>query len=342
MRSPFPGWRLAALCFSLASAGVVQAGAETRTLAWEVTLNASVEEVWQLFTTEAGVESWMVPDATVDFRLGGTLITAYEGEPTLDNPKCIVHRVLSYEPQRMISMRTERAPEGFPFGEVIKQAWGVTTFERLGPNRTQVRLASVGWGEGEQWEAAAEFFEAGNRWTLDQLKSHVDGDDTPASEHDPLRELAWMVGGEWIHESEQPNGRVFRVRNLVEHGPDGVSLISKGWLGTEKGMFRHGDTQIWREPGTGEVRFQSLDEKGAIARGTITVNDAEALIWDWNSEAPNGAKTRYHVLMQPESADVYRFVLSHHLEGGELEELVNITYDRVKESPERFRRSIEP
>ncbi|MFG0253357.1 MAG: SRPBCC domain-containing protein [Phycisphaerales bacterium JB038] len=327
---------LAVLLSSL-SVDEVCAEAGGRTLSWETTVNAPIDQVWDLFTTEAGVESWMVPDATLDFRVGGSYITAYQGEATLDNPACIVHRILSYEPQRMISLRVERAPEGFPHGEVVRQAWGVTTFEAVGPDRTHIRLASVGWGEGEAWEAAEQFFAQGNRWTLERLQEIV-GEDEAATAASPLSTMTWLVGGEWVHESEQPGGGVFRVRNVVEHGPDGQSLIARGWLGSEQGMFHHGDTQVWREPVTGEVRFQNINESGVIARGTIALDEAGGLIWDWNAAEGDGAQTRYHVRMKPEGEDVYRFVLSLRLDSGALEELVNITYDRVAKAPERFRR----
>jgi uncharacterized protein YndB with AHSA1/START domain len=312
-----------------------------RTLVWEVTVDAPVERVWELFTTEPGIEAWMVPDATVDFRMGGSIITAYEGEATLDNPKCIVQRVLSFEPMRMISMQVERAPEGFPFADVVTQAWGVTTFREVAPGRTHIHMASVGWQEGEAWEQAEEFFQTGNAWTLQQLEQLLAREqqrqgDEPATSLDALDTMQWLVGGEWIHESKTPEGGLFRVRNIIEQGPDGESLTGRGWLGDADGMWLHSETQVWREPVTGAVRFQNINENGAVARGEITANDERTVVWDWNMTERDGRAARFHVLMRRTGEDAYRFILNRYLPDGERREMVNIVYERVAEAPAAF------
>lgn len=142
---------------------------KTRTLRWLCDLDLPAGEAWDLFTTKAGIESWMVPVCEVDFRIGGTIKTNYDKSSGIGGPGTIVHHILSYEPGRMYSSRftapaTAKAAKG-----VAEQGWGVTTFEPRGPNRTRVRLAMCGWGRGADWDRAERFFTLGNRVTLQQL-----------------------------------------------------------------------------------------------------------------------------------------------------------------------------
>src|SRR5688572_27854473 len=115
---------------------------------------------------------------------------------------------------------------------------------------------------------------------------------SPEAEQDDaiLAHLHSLVGGEWIVDNTRPDGTVFRARSLYEFGPDGTSVIAKGWLGNADGMVPHGATQIWREPETnashgtqskpgGEIRFQAINEEGAIARGHIELATADTLLW---------------------------------------------------------------
>jgi uncharacterized protein YndB with AHSA1/START domain len=310
-----------------------------RTLTWETTVDAPVADVWAAFTTEEGIESWMVPHATVDLRVGGEIRTSYVAEPTPDHPSTIVHRILSYEPMRMLSTRVECSPDDFEHAWVIEHVWGVTRFTSVGPNRTHVHMASMGWGEGERWDAAERFFLDGNAWTLAQLETKFadDLDDARSTSDGTLDLLHRLIGGEWIHESTQPDGSVFRVRSVVERGPDERSLIAKGWLGGAAGMYYHGTTQVWREPETGRIRFQNINENGAIARGTIETVADDEIRWNWTATELDGRSVEYDVRMRFIDRKQYRFILSMPDDQEGMQELVNIVYDRVDEAPERFR-----
>lgn len=149
--------------------GVIPSKPETRTLRWICDVDLPVRDAWDLFTTKAGIESWMVPICEVDFRLGGTIRTNYNADAGIGGPGTIVHHILAYEPYRMYSARFT-APENAPAAKgVAEKSWGVTTFEARGGNRTRLRLASCGWGEGEEWDQAERFFTWGNRVTLQKL-----------------------------------------------------------------------------------------------------------------------------------------------------------------------------
>ena len=101
-------------------------------------------------------------------------------------------------------------------------------------------------------------------------------------------------------------------------------------------MFPHGATQVWQDPGTGTVRFQSINEQGHIARGDIRATQDDRLVWDWNARTPQGTR-EFHVQMTLSGANAYQFELTAVSPAGELKRLVSADFARVDEAPARFR-----
>lgn len=155
---------------------------ESRTLRWLCDLDLPAGEAWELFTTKAGIESWMVPICEVDFRIGGTIKTNYNEQAGIGGPGTIVHHILSYEPGRMYTSRFTAPERAKAAKGVAEKSWGVTTFESRGPNRTRIRLAFCGWGRGADWDRAETFFTVGNRVTLLSLIRRAADQSRDASE----------------------------------------------------------------------------------------------------------------------------------------------------------------
>lgn len=139
-------------------------------LVHEVVVAGSLNEVWAAFTTKQGIESWMVPKAEIDFRIGGKLRTSYNKESTLKDDSAIEHTILSYDPKKMFSFRTTKTPKGFPFVKTMEGVWNVVYFESLGPKSTKVTLRMLGYGTDEEARKMREFFDKGNAWTMEQLQ----------------------------------------------------------------------------------------------------------------------------------------------------------------------------
>ncbi len=236
----------------LATALVAAPAFADRTLVHEAVVTAPVADVWKAFTTSAGFESWAVAHAEIDLRVGGEMRSNYDPNGTIGDENTIVNEILAFEPERMLSIRNTRTPEGFPDADLFGQTWSVIYFEpeNGARDRTHVRIVGLGWGEGADWDVLYNFFNAGNAQTLAELQKKFEPN---AMTDDPARVMALLgklAGGEWIHQNTMPNGSIFRVRNVIEHGPDGKSLISRGWLGDANGMFEHSGALIWFEPGS--------------------------------------------------------------------------------------------
>jgi len=326
---------------TVVSLGAIAAADE---LVHEVTINAPITDVWDAFTIADEIESWMVPKAHIDLRVGGTLRTAYDAKAELNGPQAIHHRILAYQPQRMLAMQVVKCPEGFEFAEQVEQTWEVIYFEPVAADRTHIRAVGMGYGEGAQWEQMRMFFEQGNAWTYAQLKKKFqDGNaaDTDgaasAEQRDPVAALdllGRLVGGEWIHQSEGPDGGTFRVRNIVTHAPDGSGLVSRGWLGSGDGMHEHGATLTFFDPITEQVRFLNINEQGDIAEGAITTIAEDTLHWDWHIRGQS--ELRYDIRMKFTGTDEYLFTLTEIRPDGSAMKLIEAGFHRVDELPPAF------
>lgn len=335
---------LAALICS--ATACVSSAFASRTLEHQATIDAPIADVWNAWTTDEGFASWAVAKAKIDLRIGGDMRTSYNAQSTLDDEHTIINRIISFEPQRMLSIQNVKAPAGFKNAELFQNTWSVVYFDPVGNDRTHIRIVGMGYGEGPEWDDIYGKFKAGNQWSLDKLRERFAPSipANPSDADDVLKMLGSMIGGHWVHESKPSEQSVFRSRVVMEAGPDGKSIISKGWLGDARGMVPHGATQVWREPATsadatpGPVRFQSIDENGAVARGEIHSTAPGQIEWDWLATQLDGRTTRYHVTMKLHDPDHYHFILRLPKQSSieEERELVNIMYARVYELPAAF------
>ncbi len=134
----------------------LMAVAGERTVRKEVVVDASLQEVWEAWTTNEGALLWFAPQTHIDPTLGGP----YETYFLLDQPygyrggeDCRVHSII---PMRSLAF-TWRAPPGFG---VVRDLYTLVflRFEELGPKRVKVHFTQLGWGEGEQWDKAYDYF----------------------------------------------------------------------------------------------------------------------------------------------------------------------------------------
>jgi len=131
---------------------------------------APVADVWAAFTTGAGLRSWMAPHADIDLRVDGLMRASYKPDATLGDGSTIVNRILSFEPQRMFSMKVARAPDDFPFAAAIQQMWTVVYFDELPEAKTKLRVVSMGFTPDAESQRMRAFFERGNAYTVKKLQ----------------------------------------------------------------------------------------------------------------------------------------------------------------------------
>ena len=317
-------------------------------LVHEAVIAAPVAKVWDLWTTSKGLESWMAPHVEIELSIGGLMRSTYKPDGVIGDDSTITNTILSFLPQRMLSFRNTGQPKDFPFKAEIEKTWSVVEFEPVGDGQTRITITGLGYGDDDASQKMRAFFEAGNQHVLNQLAARFANDQTDkaarASDEARILELVQsLVGGDWIHENIKADGSIFRSRSVSEPGPDGQSVISKGWLGDAEGMLYHGSTLVFRQPDDekekGGIWFHNINEGGAISRGEITLINDSTLQWDWNLTSLEGQQQHYRVLMNFTGRDAYTFQLYHQQPAGAERKLIEVPYQRVAESPEAFRRS---
>lgn len=133
-------------------------------------VDAPVAEVWKAFTTAEGLRSWMAPLADIDLRVDGLMRSSYDEDGVLGDKSTIENRILTYEPERLLSIRVARPPQGFSFGALVTQMWTNIHFEPLPGERTRVRVVGLGFGPDEASQKMKAFFQRGNEFTLVKLQ----------------------------------------------------------------------------------------------------------------------------------------------------------------------------
>jgi uncharacterized protein YndB with AHSA1/START domain len=144
-------------------------------LVHEGIVEAPLTEVWNVWSTSEGLRQWMAPHAEIDLRVGGLMRANYNPDGQLGDSQTIVNTVLSFEPQRMISIKVIKTPEGFPFPNAISHMWSVIYFAAVDANRTAVREVSLGFTADPESQQMRKFFDGGNSTTMNELKKYFTG-----------------------------------------------------------------------------------------------------------------------------------------------------------------------
>lgn len=139
--------RLLALALTYAAFTAPLQAAEAP-LVTEAIVNAPVARVWEAFATPAGYAS-VGGQATVDLKVRGALTV----KDAADAP-ATVSEILSFEPERLLSIRVTQPPPPFGTASDFADTWTVVYFTPLG-DMTHVRVAGFGFKTPD----LARFFE---------------------------------------------------------------------------------------------------------------------------------------------------------------------------------------
>jgi uncharacterized protein YndB with AHSA1/START domain len=167
---------IAAFCLTVSTPAVAQeatvsietATDGTRTLAHELVIPASAEDVWQAVATTDGWRTWAVPLAR---EVPGTdrFETNYDPSAQPGVSSAIEQEWLSREAPHKATFRTMRTPTGFPHSDAYLRVVSTFTLTPEGPAATRVRLRGTGYPSGPDGDALIGFFKAGNSISLRQL-----------------------------------------------------------------------------------------------------------------------------------------------------------------------------
>jgi uncharacterized protein YndB with AHSA1/START domain len=148
---------------------------ENLVLIQELTINAPIEPVWAAFTTKEGWQSWSVPLAEVDFRLGGAVRSNYEKNGKIGDKNTIVNHIINYVPNKLITLQAELSPH-FPefMKKDAKDFYNVIYFEEISKSETKISSYGIGYKKNEKYLSLLKFFITANESVYKKLISYLE------------------------------------------------------------------------------------------------------------------------------------------------------------------------
>jgi len=147
---------------------------EERAIRKETIVRATPAQVWDAWTTSAGIQSFFAPEAVVDARPDGAFDLHFDpyAKPGLKGADNM--RFLSLQKDRLVSF-TWNAPPHLPEARTQRTVV-IIRMEPVNDRETRVRLTHTGWGDGGEWDKAYEYFDnAWGRVLANLQKRFVDG-----------------------------------------------------------------------------------------------------------------------------------------------------------------------
>lgn len=129
-----------------------------RNIHLQTLVNAPIHEVWKAWTTEKGLESFMAPDCKIDLRVNGSMdIYFYPDAPEGQRGAENIY-ILAVENYRLLSFTWNNLAELPGIGN--QQTHVTLKFFPAGKsgNKTNLVLIHDGWGDGELWDQAYQYF----------------------------------------------------------------------------------------------------------------------------------------------------------------------------------------
>lgn len=158
--------------------------AMTRSITFDITIPAPLADVWDAWTTEEGAKTFFARDCNIELTPGGAYEMLFNSDAPPGEQGSEGMIILAVQPEKMLSF-TWNSPPSLP--EVRGEMTHVTLrFYPISPNETQISLEHDGWGKGEEWDKAFDYFiTAWGEVVLPRLKYRfeegpIDWDDPPA------------------------------------------------------------------------------------------------------------------------------------------------------------------
>ena len=144
-------------------------------LVHEMTINASVEAVWDAFATTEGWTSWSVPVGNVDLKIGGLIQSNYRPDGKITDADTVTLHIINYVPLRALTLQAELGPH---FPAVLKsrekQMYNLITFDPIEEEATKIVSYGIGYKDTPELQKMLQFFVKGNEQSYEQLIKYLE------------------------------------------------------------------------------------------------------------------------------------------------------------------------
>jgi uncharacterized protein YndB with AHSA1/START domain len=138
-----------------------------------IVLQASLEDVWEKWTTHKGLKTFFGLDNRIELIPGGPFEILF----LLNNPPGTQggegNKILSFLPQKMLSFSWNAPPSIPEVRNHEHKTWVVVQFDELSGGKIQVTLDHLGWLDGPAWDETIDYFEKAWDMVLDNLQESL-------------------------------------------------------------------------------------------------------------------------------------------------------------------------
>jgi uncharacterized protein YndB with AHSA1/START domain len=150
------------------------AAASERLLIKEVTVKASLDEVWHAWTTAEGLQ-FISEKSNVELRRGGPYEWFLQLPPDENGKRGGQGaRVLAFLPQEMLAFSWTFPPSIPDLRNAGATTQVVVRFDPRDDGTVHVKLVAHEWAEGEAWDAGYAYFDSAWESVLDALKTYFE------------------------------------------------------------------------------------------------------------------------------------------------------------------------
>ena len=141
----------------------------------ETVLNATIDKVWQAYTTSEGWQGWVAPVAEVDFKIGGAIRTNYRENAQITDDDTNELTIVNYVPKRFLTLQA-KVSKNWP--QILKdqeaRLFNLIQFERIDKNKTKVTSIGIGYTNAKEMKDLLNFFVKANESTMKKLKEYIE------------------------------------------------------------------------------------------------------------------------------------------------------------------------
>lgn len=143
-----------------------------RIITKEVVVPATVDQVWDTWTTTEGVNTFFSPNAKVELRIGGPFEIYFLMENPYGSRGAEDCKILSFLPKKMLAFEWNAPPQ---FGDLRdKRTQVVLEFNAMDDARTKITLSQIGWGKGEEWGKLYDYFDRAWGYVLENCRKRFE------------------------------------------------------------------------------------------------------------------------------------------------------------------------
>jgi len=137
----------------------------------EVVVPGTLDQVWEIWTTTAGLRTFFSPNSRIDLRIGGVFEIQFDMSAPYGKRGSEDCLILSYLPKRMLSYEWNAPPSLGKMRGIRSHV--VILFEEAEQGKIRIDFNHCGWGEGEDWQKVYDYFDRAWSYVLGNFEKRM-------------------------------------------------------------------------------------------------------------------------------------------------------------------------